>query len=45
MKYYCVTTKIPDKGAVISNVVDCIEAKEKPQSKMTSTPRADIYSD
>ena len=45
MKYYCVTTKIPNKGAVISNVVDCIEAKEKPQSKMTSTPRADIYSD
>lgn len=43
--YYCVATNVPDRGAVTSNVIDCIEAKEKPQSTMTSTPRADIYSD
>lgn len=43
--YYCVATNVPDRGAVTSNVIDCIEAKEKPQSTMKSTPRADYYCD
>ena len=43
--YYCVATTVHDSGTVTSNVIDCIETKEKPQSTMKSTSRADYYSD
>ena len=44
-KYYCVATTIYDDGRVQSSVASTKIAKEKPQSKMKTSPNADYYWD
>lgn len=43
--YYCVCTSYDDRGRVISNIVDTVEAPRKPRNTFKSTKRKDIYLD
>lgn len=44
-KYWCVMTSIDDRGRIISNITNTVEAASKPENRSTSTSRKDIYSD
>lgn len=44
-KYYAVCTSYYDDGRVTTNLVDVIEAEEKPQGTFKETRRCDIYVD
>lgn len=44
-KYWCVTTSINDKGRVVANITNVIEAAQKPDNSFNSTSRRDIYND
>ncbi len=44
-RYWCVTTSFDDKGRVVSNITNVVEADEKPENSFTSTSRKDIYND
>lgn len=43
--YWCVTTSIDDRGRVVSNITNTIEAVCKPEDSSMSTKREDIYND
>ena len=43
--YYCVCTSFDERGRVVSNIVDTIEAAERPENTFKSTKRKDIYLD
>lgn len=43
--YWCVTTSIDDRGRVVSNITNTIEAVCKPENSSMSTKRKDIYND
>lgn len=43
--YWCVTTSIDDRGRVVANITDTIEAVSKPENSSTSTSQRDIYND
>lgn len=42
-KYYAVCNSYYDNGKVIANLVDTIEAEEKPQDTYKETKRCDVY--
>lgn len=42
-KYYAVCTSCYDNGRISSNLVDTIEAEERPENTWKSTRRCDIY--
>lgn len=44
-KYYVVVTTFDDRGRVVTNIVDTIKAKTKPELQCRSTRNADIYTD
>lgn len=44
-KYYVTVTSVFNNGRVSCNLVDCVEAEEKPESGFKSTRRCDIYVD
>ena len=41
--YYAVCSSFYDNGRVIANIVDVVEAEEKPQDSHKETRRCDIY--
>ena len=43
--YYAVCTSYYDNGRIISNLVDTVEAEEKPENAYKQTRRCDIYVD
>lgn len=43
--YWCVTTSVDDRGRVIANITNTVEAVCKPENSSTSTKRKDIYND
>lgn len=43
--YYCVCTSYDDRGRVVSNIVDTVEATRRPENSFKSTRRKDIYLD
>lgn len=43
--FYCVCTSFDDRGHVVSNLVDTIEASRRPENSFKSTSRKDIYLD
>lgn len=43
--YWCVTTSVNDRGHVVANITNMIEAVCKPENTSTSTSRRDIYND
>lgn len=43
--YYCVTSTVDDRGNVISNITERLDAETKPKDTYTSTNRMDIYCD
>lgn len=43
--YWCVTTSVDDRGRVVANITDTIEATSKPENSSKSTARRDIYND
>ena len=43
--YYCVCTSYDDRGRVVSNIVDTVEAARMPENSFKSTSRKDIYLD
>lgn len=44
-KYYAVCTSCYDNGRLTANLVDTIEAEEKPENTYKETRRCDIYID
>lgn len=44
-KYWCVTTSVSNKGRVVANITNVIEAAQKPENSFTSTSRRDVYND
>lgn len=42
-KYYAVCSSYYDNGKVIANLVDTIEAEEKPEDTYKETRRCDVY--
>lgn len=42
-KYYAVCNSYYDNGKVIANLVDIIEAEEKPMDTYKETKRCDVY--
>lgn len=44
-KYWCVTTSVNNKGRVVANITNVIEAAQKPENSFTSTSRRDVYND
>lgn len=42
-KYYAVCSSYYDNGKVIANLVDTIEAEEKPEDAYKETRRCDVY--
>lgn len=42
-KYYAVCSSYYDDGRVIANLVDTIEAEEKPEDTYKETRRCDVY--
>ena len=43
--YYCVCTSFDERGRVVSNIVDTIEASSRPDNTFKSTRRKDICLD
>lgn len=43
--YWCVTTSVNDRGLVVANITNTIEAVCKPENSSTTTKRRDIYND
>lgn len=43
--YWCVTTSVDDRGRVVSNITNTVEAACKPENSSKSTARRDIYND
>lgn len=43
--YWCVTTSVDDRGRVVANITNTIEAVSKPENSSTITKRRDIYND
>lgn len=43
--FYCVTTKVDDKGTVQATITSAIEAVCKPENSFQSFKRKDIYHD
>lgn len=41
--YYAVCSSYCDNGKITANLVDSIDAKEKPEDTCTETKRCDIY--
>lgn len=44
-KYWCVTTSVSNKGRVVANITNVIEAEQKPENSFNSTSRRDVYND
>lgn len=44
-KYYAVCTSCYNSGRIIANLVDTIEAEEKPENTYKETRRCDVYVD
>ena len=44
-KYYAVCTSCYDNGRITANLVDTIEAEERPENTYKETRRCDIYVD
>lgn len=42
-KYYAVCSSYYDNGKVIANLIDTIEAEEKPEDTYKETRRCDVY--
>lgn len=43
--YWCVTTSVDDRGRVVANITNTVEAVRKPENSSKSTARKDIYND
>ena len=43
--FWCVTTSYDDRGRVISNITNTVQAAEKPKDTYVITRRRDIYND
>ena len=43
--YWCVTTSVDNRGRVVANITNTIEAFCKPENSSASTSRRDIYND
>lgn len=43
--YWCVTTSVDNRGRVVANIANTVEAVFKPENSSTSTSRRDIYND
>lgn len=43
--YWCVTTSVDDRGRVVANITNTVEAASKPENSSKSTDRKDIYND
>lgn len=43
--YWCVTTSVDNRGRVVANITNTVEAISKPENSSTSTSRRDIYND
>lgn len=43
--YWCVTTSVDNRGRVVSNITNTVEAVCKPENSSKSTSRRDIYND
>lgn len=43
--YWCVTTSVDNRGRVVANITNTVEAVSKPENSQTSTSRRDIYND
>lgn len=43
--YWCVTTSVDNRGRVVANITNTVEAVCKPENSSTSTSRRDIYND
>lgn len=43
--YWCVTTSVDDRGRVVANITNTVEAVSKPENSSESTSRKDIYND
>ena len=43
--YWCVTTSVDNRGRVVANITNTIEAVRKPENSSTSTSQRDIYND
>lgn len=43
--YWCVTTSVDNKGRVVANITNIVEAASKPEDSSKSTSRRDIYND
>ena len=41
--YWCVTTSVDNRGRVVANITNTVEAVCKPENSSTSTSRRDIY--
>ena len=41
--YYCVCTSYDDRGRVVSNIVDTVEAARRPESSFNSTSGKDTW--
>lgn len=44
-KWYCVVSSFYNDGIVIANMVDVVQARQKPESEFKETSRCDIYTD
>lgn len=44
-KYYAVCTSCYDSGRITANLVDTIEAEEKPENTYKETRKCDVYVD
>lgn len=44
-KFYCVCTRVFDSGRIDCNIVDTVQAEEKPAQSFRSTIRCDTYVD
>lgn len=43
--YWCVTTSVDDRGRVVANITNTVEAVSKPENSSESKSRKDIYND
>ena len=44
-KYWCVVTSVNDRGTVAAHIANTLEAARRPENRMQTTPRRDIYYD
>ena len=42
---WCVTTSVDNRGRVVANITNTVEAVCKPENSSTSTSRRDVYND